>query len=367
MTRVPRLPTLLLSTFGAMVLAVGPGQAQYQVLDGEQTDAPASNYWSVEVVEGQLSLSGAVPFPSVADALNARAGSDDALDIDDGAPRGFLPDALIAITAADLLRDGFVGYGESGWRITGTLEDDAELANLLQIVAAPTGTGEPWIVDLFTADDADIASSAGISTQTRDGIESLLEAGSDDAAEPGEPEAQSAIVSDEPLPETPLDVEPEAPLADANADPVADESVEPAAASEPDEAAIDVCRQGVAALLDDRSVLFSSGSARLTADSLALVRDIGAVLADCPETPVYVEGHTDSDGGDRANLVLSLSRAEAVVDALVETGLLPRRLYAVGYGAGLPIASNDTAAGKAQNRRIVFNFEDIAEQDEVMP
>ena len=125
-------------------------------------------------------------------------------------------------------------------------------------------------------------------------------------------------------------------------------------------AAIEICRERVGAYMADRSILFGSGSARIAAESQADLASLAEIFAVCPSAPVYVEGHTDADGGAEANLILSLSRAETVVDALVELGIDPQRLYAVGYGASLPIASNATAAGKAQNRRIVFSFEDAA-------
>lgn len=131
-----------------------------------------------------------------------------------------------------------------------------------------------------------------------------------------------------------------------------------------DRASVERCEERIAAVMEGRGVLFASGSARLTPESEELVGELAAILADCPTLPVYVEGHTDADGRAETNLVLSLSRAEAVVDALVAEGIEPRRLYAVGYGASLPIATNDTAAGKAQNRRIVFAFEDIAGKTE---
>ena len=67
-----------------------------------------------------------------------------------------------------------------------------------------------------------------------------------------------------------------------------------------------------------------------------------------------MEGHTDADGSEELNLALSLARAEAVVDRLVELGVSGQRLYAVGYGETLPIASNETNDGKRRNRRIVF-------------
>ena len=75
----------------------------------------------------------------------------------------------------------------------------------------------------------------------------------------------------------------------------------------------------------------------------------------CPNAAIDVEGHTDSDGDDQRNLALSVARAEAVVNALIERGVAPERLYAIGYGEAQPVADNATAAGKRQNRRIVVS------------
>lgn len=125
--------------------------------------------------------------------------------------------------------------------------------------------------------------------------------------------------------------------------------------------AIDVCRDAVEEFMDGKAILFASGSARLTAESEALLQELAKLFEICPQSMIYIEGHTDSDGGDAANLVLSVARAEVVADSLVALGLAPDRLYAVGYGASLPIASNATNEGKRQNRRIVFSFEDAAD------
>ena len=127
-----------------------------------------------------------------------------------------------------------------------------------------------------------------------------------------------------------------------------------------DAASLEACREQVETFMADRSILFASGSARIAAESEGDLGEVAEILADCPAAPVYVEGHTDADGRAETNLILSLSRAEAVVFELTQLGIDPERLYAVGYGASLPIAPNDTAAGKAQNRRIVFSFEDAA-------
>jgi OOP family OmpA-OmpF porin len=79
----------------------------------------------------------------------------------------------------------------------------------------------------------------------------------------------------------------------------------------------------------------------------------GAVktLRDNPSVHVVVEGHTDSIGSDAYNQRLSERRAKAVRDYLVRQGIDPSRITVRGYGESHPVASNDTAEGRAQNRR----------------
>ena len=70
-------------------------------------------------------------------------------------------------------------------------------------------------------------------------------------------------------------------------------------------------------------------------------------------TNVVIEGHTDSRGSDAYNQALSERRANAVRDELVnENGIAAERVSTVGYGESRPVSSNDTDAGRAQNRRI---------------
>ncbi|WIY53971.1 OmpA family protein [Devosia sp. YIM 151766] len=116
-----------------------------------------------------------------------------------------------------------------------------------------------------------------------------------------------------------------------------------------------LCQERLAELSAHNAILFQSGNAIIAPSANAELDRFAAALALCPETLVYVEGHTDSDGDDRLNLALSVARAEAVVKALIERGVSFTRLYAVGYGESQPIADNASAEGKRQNRRIVVN------------
>ena len=79
------------------------------------------------------------------------------------------------------------------------------------------------------------------------------------------------------------------------------------------------------------------------------------MLKDYPGIRMRIEGHTDSDGGDDYNLELSQRRAMAVGQYLINAGVEPDRLEWQGFGETRPIASNQTAEGKAQNRRVEFH------------
>jgi len=103
-----------------------------------------------------------------------------------------------------------------------------------------------------------------------------------------------------------------------------------------------------------KGVHFESGSAALTPDSYAVLDQVVRSLMAYPEVRVEIRGYTDSVGSWEYNLNLSQKRAEAVKQYLVNSGIDPSRLIAKGYGEADPIASNKTAEGRAQNRRIEF-------------
>ena len=101
-------------------------------------------------------------------------------------------------------------------------------------------------------------------------------------------------------------------------------------------------------------VTFEVNSARLTADSLTILDGIAADLKKYPRLQIELQGHTDSSGSDKHNLMLSQQRANAVQAQLVEQGVSASQLVARGYGEAQPIEDNATVAGRARNRRVVM-------------
>ena len=103
-----------------------------------------------------------------------------------------------------------------------------------------------------------------------------------------------------------------------------------------------------------RSVFFDSGKSTFKAGDAATVTSLDAmreILRNYPNAKFSIEGHTDSDGSDAYNQKLSDDRANAVRNVLIEKGVKPGNLTAIGFGETKPIATNKTKAGKALNRR----------------
>jgi len=82
------------------------------------------------------------------------------------------------------------------------------------------------------------------------------------------------------------------------------------------------------------------------------INRVAGVLSQYPQTLVRVEGHTDSVGTNEYNQDLSVRRAMAVKNLLVQRGVADGRIEAVGYGETMPVATNDTEAGRQKNRRV---------------
>lgn len=100
---------------------------------------------------------------------------------------------------------------------------------------------------------------------------------------------------------------------------------------------------------------FNTGSSEILPESMGIVRQIAQVLAEESATKLKIVGHTDADGSEESNLLLSEARAEAVKEALSSVfGISKERLETEGKGESQPIKDNGTALGKAHNRRVEF-------------
>lgn len=114
------------------------------------------------------------------------------------------------------------------------------------------------------------------------------------------------------------------------------------------------CQSKLTAVVVAEKINFERGSAEIAKPSLVVIDKLTAVLTQCPAVAIEVAGHTDAGGKKAANQALSQRRAEAVVETLSKKGVGAVKLTAVGYGSSKPIASNDNAEGRNQNRRIEF-------------
>jgi OOP family OmpA-OmpF porin len=170
------------------------------------------------------------------------------------------------------------------------------------------------------------------------------------------PEPESVVT--EPVQTEEVTQPADEPVAAAAVEPAPQTQAAPASSAPPE--TLDQCRSNLAALSAQNGILFRSGAAVLAEGTERILASIADAINHCPDAAIDVAGHTDSDGEAAANLALSVARAEAVVTALINLGVGPERLYALGYGESQPIADNATAAGKAQNRRIVVSVRDGA-------
>ena len=115
-----------------------------------------------------------------------------------------------------------------------------------------------------------------------------------------------------------------------------------------------VYTQGQNVLIRPIGLVFPSGSAQIEAQYFGLLRKVQDAITALPNSTIVVEGHTDSFGGDDANLTLSHDRAEAVRQYMLANmrDLSQADIDAVGFGESRPVANNETVEGRAKNRRI---------------
>ena len=129
----------------------------------------------------------------------------------------------------------------------------------------------------------------------------------------------------------------------------------PAAVNPADEAAkAEACQGELNKIVSANPIDFLRDRIELTTRAKAAAGELAVVIRACPSMKIEIQAHTDKTGKRQANIRLSKKRADAVRDYLVQLGLSPDLMTAVGYGPDRPVASNRTEAGRAKNRRIEF-------------
>lgn len=98
--------------------------------------------------------------------------------------------------------------------------------------------------------------------------------------------------------------------------------------------------------------IFAFGKAEISSDAYGQLENVITVLRQNPSLRIEVQGHTDNTGSAAANKRLSEKRAKSVMQYLIEQGIRSERVQFAGYGPSQPIASNSTATGRKQNRRV---------------
>ena len=127
---------------------------------------------------------------------------------------------------------------------------------------------------------------------------------------------------------------------------------------------VEVIRQGDDLILRMPSgITFPVDSSTIQPQFRSTLDQVGQTLSSYNQTYVDVLGHTDSDGSDAYNQALSERRAGAVADYLSMRGVARARMGIRGYGETAPIASNLTAEGKAQNRRVEIKVVPVTQQN----
>ena len=99
-------------------------------------------------------------------------------------------------------------------------------------------------------------------------------------------------------------------------------------------------------------ILFDVGSSQLAPGAYDRLRSLSRTLNNYPKSHVIIKGHTDSTGAAAYNQSLSERRSDRVRAFMVSEGVSPTRITAIGFGASLPLSTNATPEGRAQNRRV---------------
>ncbi|MBL4867435.1 MAG: OmpA family protein, partial [Pseudomonadales bacterium] len=100
------------------------------------------------------------------------------------------------------------------------------------------------------------------------------------------------------------------------------------------------------------NLTFATNSSDVQSNFYAVLNSVADVFKEFGKTNVKVTGHTDSTGSESFNMTLSQKRAQSVANYLMSQSIASNRVRAEGWGESSPIATNDTSAGREQNRRV---------------
>jgi len=113
-----------------------------------------------------------------------------------------------------------------------------------------------------------------------------------------------------------------------------------------------------------RTILFDLNKSSIRQESEETLQSISEIMKEYPQTIFHIEGHTDSTGSASYNEKLSRERAASVREFLISQGIPANRLTSEGYGETQPIASNNTAKGRQENRRVEISLDKEREMKE---
>lgn len=357
--------TRLLSMLAPMVIDTVRRKRHDESLDGdgvsallaeerEALDRSGLLYPMGDALTGGITRRAEVVGGGVGTALESRTGervsssADRVIEAAEGEVTGTGP----AVGLAPAVGDGDVrgGFGWLGWAIGSVVlvlalawllsrcDDQPETPEATRTVVGVDGVPGGSALDAESAGPAEAVAAPEVDA---DQEPALGDAVVDDTATDADSSSDTDFSSD-----TDAD-------SDAEPDPVVDgEAVD----DDGDDEAGPAAGETINELLDLDPVTFDIRSARITIEGRAVLDEAARFMEDNPDIRVEIGGHTDSDGSEANNLVLSRTRAEAVKNYLERFGIDGDRLETKGYGETEPLVPNDSSGAKAENRRIAFTI-----------
>lgn len=343
--------------------------SQVQIYDGPPIVDPF--VWRVELGADRIDMSGYAPSQAARDAVYQLAAMrfpgkiiNGDLALAGGAPPEeiWLGAASASLQALARTEEGAVLATGADFQISGVVRNEGRAAAVRQLMASISGsaTGRadltllPAESNRFDADAPDEASDSPAIASSAEPFPTDATPGGQ--AENGAPPANSsenATPSNSEAEE--VDADPSETAANEAASLNAD-SENQRAAAEARAAETEACRNDLTAQLAQTPITFASARTEINIESRRALDRLLAPLRRCPQFTLLIVGHTDSSGDAAANQALSQFRADAVAQYLRSSGVAARRIETRGAGQSEPLVSNNTPAGRAQNRRIEFDI-----------